>query len=77
MDAYTPAIEGFDEEIDTLQDDVLAKAGTREGTEILAHILALKRGLQGLRRVSIHQRELMASVAGGVVYILHRKRWLD
>jgi magnesium transporter len=65
VDAYTPAIEKFDEEIETLQDDVLAKAGTREGTELLAHILALKRGLQGLRRVSIHQRELFLRLSRG------------
>jgi magnesium transporter len=65
VDAYTPLVDGFDGEIETLEDDVLAKAGTREGTPVLTRILALKRALQGLHRVSIHQRELLLRLSRG------------
>ena len=65
VDAYLPVIDCFDEEIEALEDDVLARAGTREGNQVLARILALKRALQRLRRVSIHQRELLLRLARG------------
>ncbi len=65
VDAYLPIIDGFDDEISTVEDDVLAKAGTPEGTAVLGRILALKRSLQALRRVSIHQRELLLRLSRG------------
>jgi magnesium transporter len=65
VDAYLPVIDCFDEDIEQLENDVLAKAGTREGGAVLARILALKRGLQSLRRVSIHQREVLLRLARG------------
>jgi magnesium transporter len=65
VDAYLPVIEAFDEDIESLETDVLAKAGTREGTSVLQRILGQKRALQYLRRVSIHQRELLLRLARG------------
>jgi len=65
VDAYLPLIDGFDDDISTLEDDVLAKAGTPEGTAVLGRILALKRSLQTLRRVSVHQRELLLRLSRG------------
>jgi magnesium transporter len=65
VDEYLPAIDCFDEEIEGIEDDVLAKAGTREGQAVLARILALKRALQGLRRVAVHQREVLLRLARG------------
>jgi magnesium transporter len=65
VDAYIPIIDAFDDDVETLEDDVLAKAGTPEGTAVLARILALKRSLQALRRVAVHQRELLLRLARG------------
>ncbi len=65
VDAYLPIIDEFDEEIETLEQDVLAKAGTPEGTRVLARILGLKRSLQALRRVAVHQRELLLRLSRG------------
>jgi magnesium transporter len=65
VDAYLPIIDAFDDDIETLEDDVLAKAGTPEGTAVLARILGLKRSLQALRRVSVHQRELLLRLSRG------------
>jgi magnesium transporter len=65
VDAYLPVIDAYDDDIETLENDVLAKAGTPEGTPVLARILALKRSLQSLRRVAVHQRELLLRLARG------------
>ena len=65
VDAYLPVIDCFDDEIETLENDVLAKAGTPEGQPVLARILGLKRALQGLRRVAVHQREVLLRLARG------------
>jgi len=65
VDGYLPVIDAFDDDVEKLEDDVLAKAGTPEGTPVLERILALKRSLQSLRRVSIHQRELLLRLARG------------
>ncbi len=65
IDAYLPVIDCFDDEIETLEDDVLAKAGTPEGNAVLSQILTLKRALQGLRRVSVHQREVLLRLSRG------------
>ena len=65
VDAYLPIIDAFDDDIETLEDDVLAKAGTPDGTKVLSRILALKRSLQSLRRISVHQRELLLRLARG------------
>jgi magnesium transporter len=65
VDAYLPVIDCFDDEIESLENDVLAKAGTPEGQPVLARILALKRALQGLRRVAVHQREVLLRLARG------------
>jgi len=65
VDGYLPLIDAFDDDIGTLEDDVLAKAGTPEGKTLLERILTLKRSLQSLRRVSVHQRELLLRLARG------------
>jgi magnesium transporter len=65
VDGYLPIIDAFDSDVEALEDDVLAKAGTPEGGAVLARILGLKRSLQSLRRVSIHQRELLLRLARG------------
>ena len=65
VDGYLPVIDAFDGDVEALEDDVLAKAGTPEGGAVLSRILGLKRSLQSLRRVSIHQRELLLRLARG------------
>jgi len=65
VDGYLPVIDAFDGDVEALEDDVLAKAGTPEGGAVLQRILGLKRSLQSLRRVSIHQRELLLRLARG------------
>jgi len=70
VDAYLPVIDCFDDDIEVLENDVLDKAGTKEGGAVLSRILALKRGLQSLRRVSIHQREVLLRLARGEFELL-------
>ena len=70
VDGYLPVIDAFDDEVEALQDDVLAKAGTREGNAVLARILETKRALQALRRISIHQRDVLLRLARGEFAIL-------
>jgi magnesium transporter len=65
VDAYMPVIDGFDDRIETLLNDVLDKAGTPEGTQVLTRILGQKRSLQSLRRVTLHQRELLLRLSRG------------
>ena len=65
VDRYMPVVDELDDEIDQLENDVLARAGTRRGTEVLARILAFRRMLQELRRMSIHQREILLKLSRG------------
>lgn len=65
VDRYLPVISHLDIEIEQLEADVLAKAGTPRGKKVLARILAFKRTLQELRRMSIHQREILLRLSRG------------
>ncbi len=65
VDRYLPVISQLDTEIELLELDVLAKAGTQKGKRVLARILAFKRTLQELRRMSIHQREILLRLSRG------------
>jgi magnesium transporter len=65
VDAYLPIIDGFDDDISALETDVLAKAGTPGGAAVLGTILSLKGAFQALRRVAIHQRELLLRLSRG------------
>jgi magnesium transporter len=65
VDAYLPIIDGFDDDVESLENEVLAKAGTRNGNRVLARILDLKRSLQSLRRIAIHQREVLLRLSRG------------
>jgi magnesium transporter len=63
VDRYMPVIDDLDSQIAVLENDVLRKAGTKQGPPILRRILALKRLLLTLRRMSIHQREILLRLA--------------
>jgi magnesium transporter len=65
IDRYLPVIDELDGEIEDLENEVLRKAGTRQGPPILRKILGFKRMLLGLRRMSIHQREILLRLARG------------
>lgn len=65
VDRYLPIVDQLDREIDTLESDVIEKAGTPQGKHTLARILEFKRLLQGLRRMSIHQREVLLRLSRG------------
>jgi len=61
VDDYLPLLDGMDDEIDELEREVLADSGK----EVLQRIFAIKRKLQQLRRVSIHQKEVLYRLSRG------------
>ena len=65
VDLYMPVIDQLDAEIEQLENDVLDNAGTPRGRGVLAKILAFKRRLQELRRMGIHQREILLRLSRG------------
>jgi magnesium transporter len=65
VDRYLPVIDQLDTEIEVLENDILAKAGTPGGKRVLRRILGFKRTLQDLRRMSIHQREILLRLSRG------------
>ena len=65
VDRYLPVISQLDTEIEQLELDVLARAGTPKGKLVLGRILGFKRTLQELRRMSIHQREILLRLSRG------------
>jgi len=65
VDRYLPVIDELDTEIDNLEDDVIDKAGTPKGRRVLTRILAFKRTLQAIRRMAVHQREILLRLSRG------------
>jgi magnesium transporter len=65
VDRYMPVVDQIDKEISALEDEVLKRAGTRRGPPVLRKILRFKRTLLELRRMSIHQREILLRLARG------------
>jgi magnesium transporter len=65
VDRYLPVIDDLDSQIASLEQEVLRKAGTKQGPQILRKILGFKRMLLTLRRMSIHQREILLRLARG------------
>lgn len=67
VDRYLPVIDQLDGEIEQLENEVLDHAGTPRGRGVLARILSFKRRLQELRRMSIHQREILLRLSRGEI----------
>ncbi|MET0389656.1 MAG: magnesium/cobalt transporter CorA [Polyangiales bacterium] len=65
VDRYLPVIDNLDGQIEDLENEVLRKAGTRQGPPVLRRILGYKRMLLMLRRMSVHQREILLRLARG------------
>ena len=65
VDRYLPVIDQLDSELDKLENDVIERAGTPRGRGVLERILGFKRMLQIMRRMSIHQREILLRLSRG------------
>jgi magnesium transporter len=65
VDRYLPIVDKIDRELEKLEDEVLRKAGTREGPRLLRKLLGYKRLLLNLRRMSVHQREILLRLSRG------------
>ncbi len=61
VDDYLPLLDRLDDEIDAVEKDVLDDTGQ----DVLKRIFSLKRQLQQLRRVSIHQKEVLYRLSRG------------
>ncbi len=65
VDRYLPIVDELDTSLEKLIDDALTRAGTRRGPIIMKRILRYKTMLQNLRRMSIHQREILLRISRG------------
>lgn len=65
VDRYLPVIDDIDRQLEQLENEVLRKAGTRQGPPLMRRILYFKRMLLNLRRMSVHQREILLRLARG------------
>jgi magnesium transporter len=65
VDRYLPVVDQLDKDLAALEDETLKRAGTRRGPPVLRSILRFKRMLLELRRMSIHQREILLRIARG------------
>jgi len=63
VDRYLPVVDQLDKDLAMLEDETLRRAGTRHGPPVLRRILRFKRMLLELRRMSIHQREILLRLA--------------
>ncbi len=62
VDSFFPRLEAIDDRIDALEDEIFLSAGDPE----LQEIFAMKRALVTMRKVIAPQRDLFASIIGGV-----------
>lgn len=60
-DLYLPVVDKFEEELDGIEEEVVE----RPRAELLQHLFALKRSLQRLRRMSVHQRDMLQRLSRG------------
>jgi magnesium transporter len=65
VDRYLPIVDELDTHLEDLINDALTRAGTRRGHSVMKRILRYKRTLQNLRRMSIHQREILLRISRG------------
>jgi magnesium transporter len=61
VDYYIPVIDAFDEYVDEVESEVVANPQQ----SLLQRIFRLKRSLQRLRRIAMHQREVLQRLARG------------
>lgn len=61
VDSYTPILDGLDETIDDLEDEVFQKPAQRT----MERILQLKKDIMTVRRISTYQREMLHRLSRG------------
>jgi magnesium transporter len=59
VDDYMPLLDRYDEELTSLEAEVVVHAGTKRGPRVMKRIFAMKRAIMNLRRNTIHQREIL------------------
>jgi magnesium transporter len=62
VDAYMPLIDKFDDQIDSIETQILEWT-PRSDREVIPKIIRIKRSLQMLRRTTIYQREILLRLA--------------
>src|SRR5262245_25810673 len=65
VDRFLPVVDQLNDDIEKLETEALITAGTPKGSAVLRRILRFRRMLQDLRRMSIHQREILLRLARG------------
>jgi magnesium transporter len=65
VDRYLPVVDQLDDELEKVEMEALIRAGTHKGPPVLRRILRYRRLLQDLRRMSIHQREILLRLSRG------------
>ena len=73
VDHYVPVFDDLDEAVEILERDVVAKAGTHAGRDLMARIFGLKRELQHLRRIVAHQREMLVRLSRGEFAVIPKE----
>jgi magnesium transporter len=61
VDHYAPLLDGVDDSLDALEAEVF----TNPSSKLLARLLTLKRGIIGLRKTMIYEREVLARLSRG------------
>jgi magnesium transporter len=68
VDQYTPMLDGFDQEIDRLEDEVFRRPNQRT----LLRILGMKRKVFSLRRITMYQREMVYRLSRGEFELINQ-----
>lgn len=61
VDHYAPLLDGVDDTLDALEEQVF----TKPSASLLARLLGMKRGIIGLRKTMIYEREVLARLSRG------------
>jgi len=62
VDEYLPLVDRFDDQIEEVESTILAGRAPMNDHSTMRRILKIKRSLQMLRRVTIHQREILLRI---------------
>jgi len=65
VDHYVPMLDRYDDLIASLEDEVVAKAGTPDGAEVMDRIFRYRRGIQAIRRTGFLQRDILFRLTRG------------
>lgn len=62
VDEYLPLVDRFDDQIEAVESTILARRTPMNDSTPMRRIMKIKRSLQMLRRVTIHQREILLRI---------------